>query len=265
VWNHFFQNRAYIGEYEFMGKTYTNIYPAIISKELFDAVQKQIQKKSKTLTSRKNHPRRKRSGFFLANVSMCTYCGGNVEGKSVKGNRYYVCSSHNTKTDLCPEAPLIPANDLETEVITTLIHHVLTEPYLQELLDWTNKTLNNGVEDLMLQVAGVRAKLQEEERIVNRMAYNFGTMEKASQFAEKLLHDKEELVLAMRGELAGLEFEIENRRITATIDQIAAFVERSRELIDQGEMYDLRLVVEQLCSRIVIGNDVVGVEIMFPL
>jgi len=42
--NRLFTNRIYIGEFTFGGEIYTNIYPAIITKELFDVVQDRRRK-----------------------------------------------------------------------------------------------------------------------------------------------------------------------------------------------------------------------------
>lgn len=39
AWSHFFRNRAYIGEFLFQGQIFTNVYPLLVPKELFEAVQ----------------------------------------------------------------------------------------------------------------------------------------------------------------------------------------------------------------------------------
>lgn len=39
AWSHFFRNRAYIGEFLFQDQIFTNVYPLLVPKELFEAVQ----------------------------------------------------------------------------------------------------------------------------------------------------------------------------------------------------------------------------------
>lgn len=41
-WSYFFRNQVYIGKYEFQGQIYRDVYPPLISEELFDCVQKII-------------------------------------------------------------------------------------------------------------------------------------------------------------------------------------------------------------------------------
>lgn len=57
----------YIGEYQFQGRTYTNVYPAIVSKELFEAVQKQLPKRDFKLYTLQGVPTRKHPRSLLKN------------------------------------------------------------------------------------------------------------------------------------------------------------------------------------------------------
>jgi DNA invertase Pin-like site-specific DNA recombinase len=160
-WDYFFRSRIYVGEYEFLGEVFTNIYPPIISKELFDAVQKRIPKRQVYRLANTHHPRRKGSLFFLANISSCAYCGMPMEGKRVKQYRYYICKQHNENADLCPNASLIPANGIEEAVLQTLLNHVFKPTQMHDLLEWTNKRLNSGLEELILLIDKTKSDLEE--------------------------------------------------------------------------------------------------------
>ena len=69
-----------------------------------------------------------------------------MEGKSANGYRYYVCSRRNEQFDLCSESGLIRADDVEDEIVRVFLDHVIDCDYLQRLLDWTNQSLNRGLE-----------------------------------------------------------------------------------------------------------------------
>lgn len=262
-WNHFFRNRVYIGEYEFQGEVVTHIYPAIISKELFQAVQKRLPKRRKKMRGR-HHPRRKGSSFFLANIGRCAYCGGGLEGKRVQKYRYYVCARHNEQADLCPESGLIPADELEERVLSALINHVLTVEHMQGLLDWTNKHLNSGLDELKLRIEKTRKELAEAEHLLRKMALNFGTMETPSRVVAQLLTEQESKVEGLRVELSMLKEEWANSRIEVSQEEIELYVNRERTMIDRAEFFDLREVCEQLCSAIVMSQEECKVELHFP-
>lgn len=262
-WNHFFRNRIYIGEYEFHGEVFTDIYPAIVSKELFEAVQKSLPERRRSFTGR-HHPRRKGSSYFLANIAECAYCGGRMEGKSTQGYRYYVCEQHNERAALCPNASLVPANFVEAEILRVLLDHVLIATYLQDLLAWTNDCLNSGQEELRLHLESTRSELAEAERLAIKMARNFGVMETPTPSAERLLQEQDAKVAQLEIELMELEQEWANSRIETTEEEIESYVQRARNMIDRVEFFDLREVCEQLFTRIIMGRDECQLELHFP-
>ncbi|MBN1890589.1 MAG: recombinase family protein [Thermoflexales bacterium] len=263
-WDHLFRNRAYIGEYEFLEDVFTNIYPPLVSRELFEAVQKRMPERKARKLAGRHHPRRKGSRFFLANIAECMYCGSPMEGKSTQGHRYYACSQHNTNVESCPESGLIPADPIEEEIIRILVTHVLVDDYLHDLLEWTNEHLNAGLEELTLRVNHTRSDLSEADRLAMKMARNFGTMESPTRIVERALREQCDLADQLRLELIVLEQELANSRIEVTQEQITAYVSRARAMVDHGEFFDLREVSEQLCSRIVMGGEECRVELHFP-
>lgn len=264
-WNHLFRNRIYMGEYEFHGEVFTNIYPAIVSKELFEAAQKCLPERQGKLTfTGRHHPRRKASSFFLANTAVCAYCEGRMEGKSTQGYRYYVCKRHNEGAGSCPNASLVPADCVEAEILRVLLDHVLVPTYLGDLLAWTNDCLNSGQEELALRMESTRAELGEAKRLAIKMARNFGLMETPTRSAERLLQEQDAEVAQLGIELLELEQGLANSRIETTQEEIDSYVQRTRNMIDRAEFFDLREVCEQLCSRIIMGRDECRLELHFP-
>lgn len=81
----------YIGICRYDDGVYDNIYPAIIGKELFDAVGRILEKNKVGSKSR-------RADFLLKGKLICGYCGKNLQGdsgtsKSGKAMHYYKCMS----------------------------------------------------------------------------------------------------------------------------------------------------------------------------
>jgi DNA invertase Pin-like site-specific DNA recombinase len=263
-WNHLFSNRIYIGKYEFHGKLFTNIYPPIINNELFDAVQTKIIPKERALKMRRMHPRRKGSSFFLASQSVCKFCNHPMEGKSVGKHRYYICSQHNEGAGLCPEAELIPADATEQEILRILLNHIVQEDHLNELHQWTNKLLNSGLDEIAMQLNILEDEYADAQRQARRMTINFGTMETPSKFAEQALHDAETKTNRLEVQIIDLRQRIAQSHIEATPEQIKNLSTNYEEMINQGEYFDLREIIEELCARIVMSRDECVLEVHFP-
>jgi DNA invertase Pin-like site-specific DNA recombinase len=90
----FLRNQKYLGIYVFNDEVFTDIYPQIISKELFETVRNKIE----------NNKYGKHKPFIiylLKNKLKCGYCGHTVNSdagtsKSGKINRYYKCTGKRT-------------------------------------------------------------------------------------------------------------------------------------------------------------------------
>ena len=264
-WHHLFGNRIYIGEYEFHGQVFTNIYPPIINKELFDFVQTKIIPKERILKTRRIHPRRKGSSFFLASQSVCKFCNHPMEGKSVGKNRYYTCSLHNEGADQCPDAELIPADETEQEILRIILDHIVQEPNLNDLLKWTNKLLNSGLDEISLQLKSLEEEHANAQRQARRMVINFGAMEKPSKFAEQALHDAEAELSRLELQIIDLRQRIAKSHIEVTQEQIKSLSANYTAMINQGEFFDLREIVEELCARIVMSREECVLEVNFPV
>lgn len=124
------RNRAYIGEFEYQGEVFRNIYPPLVSTELFEAAGARIVR-FETGTSARFHPRRKGfPSYFLANVAVCGYCGGHVGGKRVGKYRYYTCARYGKRSAASPQARGFVAGRLEAGVLAALLAHTPTRAHL---------------------------------------------------------------------------------------------------------------------------------------
>lgn len=267
AWGHLFRNRIYIGEYTFQGEVYTNVYPALISPELFEAVQKRLPKPRPRLGGR-NHPRRKGSNYFLANIAICAHCGGAMEGKGAgKGAanqspryRYYKCSEN------CAASTYIPAELVEERVLQTLLDHVLHPAYIEELWEWTKENLGTDLTDLRLRRNRVRDELGEAIHLAKVLVDRFAQLEEPSRFAEERIHQQEVLVAQLEREFADIQHELDVSEVKVSRRDIETYVSETAKII-QGEeqiSFSLRQVCEGLCSRIIMEQDECTLEIHFP-
>jgi DNA invertase Pin-like site-specific DNA recombinase len=264
-WDYLFRNRAFIGEFEFQDEVFKDIYPAILTKELFEAVQKRLTKRKQTKIKGSHHPRRKGSTYFLADIAICMHCGSPMEGKSAGKYRYYICSRHNSEAGLCPKAGPIPADELETKFFSIISKHVLQKNYLQDLLAWTNEQLNSGLEELNLRLVKLEKEYSESEWLSQKMTRNFGLMDQPTRTAETALHDQENKSEQLRLELIATKQEIEESQIKVEPDYISRFITQAQTIIERAELFDLREFCEQICSQIVMSRDECRIELHFPV
>ena len=117
------ENEKYIGLHTNRGVTYDNIFPAIVSKEVFDTVQKRIR-------ANKYGKHSSDVDYLLKGRVFCGYCGKplhSATGTSANGTiwRYYKCSSIKKRTGCQNES--LKKEQLEQIVLDTLTK-ALTEP-----------------------------------------------------------------------------------------------------------------------------------------
>jgi DNA invertase Pin-like site-specific DNA recombinase len=264
-WEYLLRNRTYVGEFEFQDEIFTNIYPAIITRELFQAVQKQLPARKITRIKGSHHPRRKGSTFFMADRAVCLHCGGRMEGKSSGSYRYYICERHNTAAELCPKSGPIPADQLETKFLDIVSRQILQEQYLQELLNWTNEKLNSGLGELNLRREKFEKEFSDADRITRKMARNYGLMDKPTKATEAALRDQESQTEQLRLAMIATQQEIDESQMKVDLDFIRRFIRETQIIIEQAELFDLRELCEQICSRIFLGRDECRIEVHFPV
>ena len=98
--------------------------------------------------------------------------------------RYYICAHHNKQAGLCPEAGPIPADAVEEETLRTLLNHVLAAERLQALFQWTNDSLNSGLDELELRIELVEL---EQEMANSRVEASPEEIEKYVGWARGLI------------------------------------------------------------------------------
>lgn len=123
-------NRTYIGEYNHSGITIENGVPAIIKKEIFDAVQNELKKNAKA-------PARHTADddYLLTTKLFCGKCGAMMvaqAGTSHRGNvyRYYACVRQ--KKHLC-DKKMLPKEKLENFIVYKTMNVLQNDSVIEEL------------------------------------------------------------------------------------------------------------------------------------
>lgn len=146
-------NPFYIGINHFDGKDYPGAQEPLISKELFNAVQKKLHNKQPMLRARHNP--------VLKNMIRCQNCGATVTWERHKERYYGTCQR---KDAACKGLKFLREDRAEELVLETL--QKLVSPS-QEIIAWTSEAIRaesqNGAQYYEQSVTLVNSKLSRIE------------------------------------------------------------------------------------------------------
>jgi len=146
-------NPIYCGDFRWKGKIYSGSHEPIISKQLFDAVQNVLARKSKTYKSRKD--------FAFANLLFCGDCGCKVLGEEKKKRYvYYHCSFSKGRHN---GIGYVPENRLAEMFEDSVIKVTLSE----EKADWLKEAFKERHKNTFQTAQNRLLRLQTEYNQTN--------------------------------------------------------------------------------------------------
>jgi len=127
-----FRNRKYIGVYEAAGIVIENGIPAIVSKELFESVQKRL-KKNKLAPARRKSP----VEYLLTTKLFCGKCGYTMAGESGTGrsDKYYYYACSNRKRFHACDKKSVKKDLIEGLVVQETVHQLLNDETISFIAD----------------------------------------------------------------------------------------------------------------------------------
>ena len=160
------KNETYLGKSKYKGKVFEGQHDAIISQELFDLVQLEVEKRQITTLERNNNPRPFRAKYMLSGLMKCGYCGASlglyVAPKNKKGiSKYkYQCRHryHKDKALRC-NSGWYSKNELENKVIKELERLKFDPKYKKETLAKKDETIK--VEDIKKQLERINKQVSK--------------------------------------------------------------------------------------------------------
>ena len=124
-------NKKYMGEFESMGISLSNVIPAIIDNETFDTVQRKINKNKKS-------PARTKSpvNFTLTGKLFCGHCGSSMVGdsgtSSTKATHYYYSCLNRKRKKGCSKNS-VRKEWLESRIVNITLNEVLTNDNISHI------------------------------------------------------------------------------------------------------------------------------------
>ena len=182
------RNQKYIGKYIYNGQEVTGGCEAIISEDLFNAVQKRLDSVKRAPAAKKAY-----EDYLLQGKAFCGYCGTPLVGESGRGRRgsvyhYYACGKKK-KSHTCPKKNekkgflewFVVEQTVEYVLMPERIEYIaerLVKKYDEEFNDKGIKSLERQAQKLENEIsAAVDASLTAPERVRPRYYEKIETLE----------------------------------------------------------------------------------------
>jgi len=223
--------------------------PTIVSTELFDAVQEQLDRNRRRCVGKVKRE------YLLRGLVLCGECGGRYRGKTRGKNSYYVCGHGDRIVKPVPcNNVRVPAGRLEG-IVWGEVEKILSSPEVVFHFLERRQREGKSCEYWEVKLAEVGARLgalsKREERLL--IAYEFG-LEREQVSGRKAALDKEREVLL--SEKAQYERQLAvAQEMRVDFDGVRAACERVRSRLGWVTQRDKRLALEALNVQVVVGRE----------
>lgn len=249
VLDNWLSNPKYTGEFYFGGRFCNNMYPAIVSKEIFDEVQKRLQKNKYFAGGMATA----KEPYLLTGKLFCGECGTEMVsdgGTSGTGVQYHYYACKTAKKHKCNKRREHKHN-LE-QYVTSCVVNFLSEPGNAEMV--ANDVLNYYEKRTDIdQLKSVNAKIVKAKKEVEELAAAFVKAKSSllQETIENKMQEYETLVNDLEMQKAQLELE---RGYKVSKDDLVNFI---ADLI-KGDVNDKeyqKLIIDHLVSQVFVSDD----------
>ena len=239
-------------------------WPALVSRELFDAVQKAMRDRAPKV----QRPARVGSRFLLSGLLKCGVCGRPYSAQGAKSGQfaYYICGTLNREGAGTCSARYLNVHRVEDLVVEKIRERILTEETIVELVklvaekvDAMAGELYGRLEVVEAELGGVRKRL---ERLYEALETSELTLEALSPRILSLRHREEQLEAARDD----AERQLEQRRVELpTTEEIKGYVADFRELLQEGTFPERKALIRNFVEGIEITGDKVVLTYTVPM
>ncbi len=230
-------------------------WPALVSRELFDAVQQAMSERAPKV----RRPGRVGSKFLLSGLLRCGVCGRPYSGQGAKSGRfaYYVCGTLAREGAGTCSARYLSASRVEDFIVEKIRERILNEETIVELVQLVAEEIDAMAGELAGRLDVVDAELDDVrkrlERLYEAIETSELTLEALSPRIMSLRHREEQLEAARED----AERRLEQRRVELpTTDVIREYVADFREFLKEGTMPERKALIRNFVE----GIEVVGEE-----
>ena len=243
-------NERYSGIYHYNGEVFDNIYPQIVSKEVFEIVHKKI-------LCNKYGKRSEEIIYLLKDKVKCGYCGKSIIGENGTARNgekkyYYTCCGRKKKTNDCKKAT-VRKDVLESLVIENVIEQITKSNSLDYIVKGVMQEQERQAKENIVLNLLLKEQKQTTTAINNIMTAieNGGTTNTAMKRMRELETHQSELdkqILIEKSKTA----------VQLTENQIREFYSRALAL-------EPKLLINYLIKQITLYDDKIEIQFNSPI
>ena len=238
------KNRRYLGEYRFQDTVAENVFPVLVSPEVFERCQKRLAINQK----KPAHFKKVKDKYLLTGKIFCGYCGGHMSGVSGTSSvgvthRYYHCNTAKTKK-LCDKKRI--RKDLIESIVIDYTFNILNDKSIvRDIVDvcYLAQTKENSA--LLAMNNRLQQTEKEIENIINAIKQGIITTS-ITKTLKALEIEKEQLQISISQE------QIE--RPIMTKEEIRYWIDRFR-LMDRENERDMQTMIDTFVNSIYVYDD----------
>jgi site-specific DNA recombinase len=242
------QNPYYIGIIRFGGNEYPGAHEPLISKELFERVQKKIHG---------NNPSRYRHhNPVFKGIIRCMNCGGLITWQRQKGRFYGACQR---TTEACKGRKLLREDRIEAD-ITTMLEQLVCPS--QEIIQWVADTMRDQQQDNIDEKEALYRSINTQIERIERMDERLYDDKLADDISPEKYAEKHAVFVSQKAELRQ-RLDAIDKAASKRLDHALVLLELSQkaaQIYTTRSPQQKRLIITKLFKNIQLDNDVLSVN-----
>lgn len=259
VWK-ILRNPVYCGYAKWREKIVKRGHKAIISKEMYDEVQKRLAKRNNT------PPRTSTSSNLLLGLVWCHNCNSKLLPAKGKHYRYYACPGRQNGCKL----PYIPAEDLENSVLDEIVKISEQKNLISSALKALKKKNDSQIQELKKEYSLLKRKLEkltsEQDKKIKWLSDTLPdkkTTQKIGNYIQKL----DEQIKDIKNRLSQLDVELKSKEINhIKAEAISLFLKNFKFYFEEWDARRKRLLLESILEKIIVyDREKIQIKLSIPL
>ena len=239
-------------------------WPALVSRELFDAVQQAMRDRAPKV----QRPARVGSRFLLSGLLKCGVCGRPYRAQGAKSGQfaYYICGTLFREGAGTCSARYLNAPRVEDFVVEKIRERILTEETIVELVQLVAEEIDAMAGELSGRLEVVEAELGDVrkrlEKLYEAIETSELTLEVLSPRIFSLRHREEQLEAARDD----AERQLEQRRVELpTTKEIKEYVANFREFLEEGTIPERKALIRNFVEGIEVNGEEAVLTYTIPM
>ena len=238
-------------------------WPALVSREMFDAVQQAMRDRAPKV----QRPARVGSRFLLSGLLKCGVCGRPYSGQGAKSGQfaYYICGTLFREGAGTCSARYLNALRVEDFVVEKIRERILTEETIVELVTLVTEEVDAMAGEMSGRLEVIDAELGDVQSRLQRLYEALETSELTLEVSPRILslRHREEQLEAARDDA---ERQLEQRRVELpTTEEIKGYVADFHEFLQEGTFPERKALIRNFVEGIEVTGDEATLTYTIPM